>query len=257
MTVNHWVAGSSPARGASSKMPIYSKDNTDPYKLSRTRIENFCRCKKCFYLEEKLGISRPASFPFNLNNAVDELLKEEFDSFRGTDKNHPYIVENGLDAKPFDHPEVEDWRTRNKGIGFLDEDTNLYFYGLVDDVWINTKTDQLILVDYKATSKKGKVSLDAPWQISYKRQLEIYQWLFRKNGFDVQNIGYFVYCNGVKENVMFNNELKFNVKLLPYKGDDSWIDKTVKEIYKVLNSDDIPEPNPNCEYCRYVKKANL
>ena len=257
MTVNHWVAGSSPARGASSKMPIYSKDNTDPYKLSRTRIENFCRCKKCFYLEEKLGISRPASFTFNLNNAVDELLKEEFDSFRGTDKNHPYIVENGLDAKPFDHPEIEDWRTRNKGIGFLDEDTNLYFYGLVDDVWINTKTDQLILVDYKATSKKGEVSLDAPWQISYKRQLEIYQWLFRKNGFDVQNIGYFVYCNGVKENVMFNNELKFNVKLLPYKGDDSWIDKTVKEIYKVLNSDDIPEPNPNCEYCRYVKKANL
>ena len=257
MSVNHWVAGSSPARGASSKMPIYSKDNTDPYKLSRTRIENFCRCKKCFYLEEKLGISRPASFPFNLNNAVDELLKEEFDSFRGTDKNHPYIVENGLDAKPFDHPEIEDWRTRNKGIGFLDEDTNLYFYGLVDDVWINTKTDQLILVDYKATSKKGEVSLDAPWQISYKRQLEIYQWLFRKNGFDVQNIGYFVYCNGVKENVMFNNELKFNVKLLPYEGDDSWIDKTVKEIYKVLNSDDIPEPNPNCEYCRYVKKANL
>ena len=257
MTVNHWGAGSSPARGASSKMPIYSKDNPDPYKLSRTRIENFCRCKKCFYLEEKLGISRPASFPFNLNNAVDELLKEEFDSFRGTDKNHPYIVENGLDAKPFDHPEIEDWRTRNKGIGFLDEDTNLYFYGWVDDVWINTKTDQLILVDYKATSKKGEVSLDAPWQISYKRQLEIYQWLFRKNGFDVQNIGYFVYCNGVKENVMFNNELKFNVKLLPYEGDDSWIDKTVKEIYKVLNSDDIPEPNPNCEYCRYVKKANL
>ena len=257
MTVNHWVAGSSPARGASSKMPIYNKDNTDPYKLSRPRIDNFCRCKKCFYLEEKLGISRPASFPFNLNNAVDELLKEEFDSFRGTNKNHPYIKENGLDAKPFDHPDIEDWRTRNKGIGFLDEETNLYFYGLVDDVWINTKTDQLILVDYKATSKKGEVTLDAPWQISYKRQIEIYQWLFRKNGFDVQNIGYFVYCNGIKENVLFNNELKFKVKIIPHKGDDSWLDKTVKEIYQVLNSEEIPEPSPNCEYCRYVKKANL
>jgi CRISPR/Cas system-associated exonuclease Cas4 (RecB family) len=257
MTVNHWVAGSSPARGASSKMPIYNKDNTDPYKLSRTRIENFCRCKKCFYLEEKLGISRPASFPFNLNNAVDELLKEEFDSFRGTNKNHPYIEDNGLDAKPFDHPEIENWRTRNKGIGFLDEETNLYFYGLVDDVWINTKTDQLILVDYKATSKKGEVTLDAPWQISYKRQIEIYQWLFRKNGFDVQNIGYFVYCNGIKENVLFNNELKFKVKIIHHKGDDSWLDKTVKEIYQVLNSEEIPEPSPNCEYCRYVKKANL
>ena len=189
-------------------MPIYNKDSTEPYKLSRTRIENFCKCKKCFYLEEKLGVARPSSFPFNLNNAVDELLKEEFDSFRGTEKNHPYIVNAGLDAKPFSHPDIEDWRTRNKGIGFLDEETNLFFYGLVDDVWINTVTDQLILVDYKATSKKGEVSLDAPWQIAYKRQIEIYQWLFRKNVFDVQDLSYFVYCNGIQDGLLFNLKLK-------------------------------------------------
>ena len=134
MTVNHWVAGSSPARGAKDTMPIYSSESSEPYKLSRSRIENFCKCKKCFYLEEKLGISKPAQFPFNLNNAVDELLKNEFDNFRGTKDNHPLIVEYGIDAKPFEHPEIENWRTRNKGIGFLDNDTNLYFYGLVDDV---------------------------------------------------------------------------------------------------------------------------
>ena len=80
-------------------------------------------------MEEKLGISKPAQFPFNLNNAVDELLKNEFDNFRGTKDNHPLIVEYGIDAKPFEHPEIENWRTRNKGIGFLDNDTNLYFYG--------------------------------------------------------------------------------------------------------------------------------
>lgn len=238
-------------------MPIYSSESSESYKLSRSRIENFCKCKKCFYLEEKMGISRPAQFPFNLNNAVDELLKNEFDTYRGTDQNHPIILEYGIDAKPFKHPDIEDWRTRNKGIGFLDNDTNLYFYGLVDDVWISTINEKLIIVDYKATSKKGEVSLNAPWQISYKRQVEIYQWLFRKNGFDVQDIGYFVYCNGIKENVFFNNELKFKVKILPYRGNDSWIDRTVKEIFEVLNSDEIPEPSPNCEYCRYVKKANL
>ena len=95
MTVNHWVAGSSPARGAKDKMPIYSNQSSEPYKLSRSRIENFCRCKKCFYLEEKLGISRPAQFPFNLNNAVDEYIdtrvagfeisladKEDFQDFK-------------------------------------------------------------------------------------------------------------------------------------------------------------------------------
>ena len=83
-------------------MPIYSSDLKEPYKLSRSRIENFCRCKRCFYLEEKLGVSRPSQFPFNLNNAVDELLKIEFDNFRGTEENHPLILENGIDAKPFE-----------------------------------------------------------------------------------------------------------------------------------------------------------
>ena len=67
-------------------------------------------------MEEKLGVSRPSQFPFNLNNAVDELLKIEFDNFRGTEENHPLILENGIDAKPFEHPEIENWRTRNKGI---------------------------------------------------------------------------------------------------------------------------------------------
>ena len=96
MTVNHWVAGSSPARGAKDTMPIYSSESSEPYKLSRSRIENFCKCKKCFYLEEKLGISKPAQFPFNLNNAVDELLKNEFDNYRGTKDNHPLIIELSL-----------------------------------------------------------------------------------------------------------------------------------------------------------------
>ena len=126
-------------------------------------------------------------------------MKEEFDYFRDSSDNHPYIEDAGIDAKPFSHPEIEDWRTRNKGVGYLDENTNFYIYGLLDDVWINTKTDQLIVVDYKATSKDGEVSLNAPWQISYKRQVEIYQWLLRKNGFDVQDTAYFVYCNAIRK----------------------------------------------------------
>ena len=257
VTVNHWVAGSSPARGAKIIMPLYNKDNPEPYKLSRARIENFCNCPKCFYREEKLGISKPSSFPFNLNNAVDELLKEEFDYYRDSSDNHPYIKDAGIDAKPFSHPEIEDWRTRNKGVGYLDENTNFYIYGLLDDVWINTKTDQLIVVDYKATSKDGEVSLDAPWQISYKRQVEIYQWLLRKNGFDVQDTAYFVYCNAIRKNIPFENKLNFKVKILGYKGDDSWIPSTINKMKSCLDSDEAPSSSKNCEYCRYVIKANL
>ena len=32
-----------------------------------------------------------------------------------------------------------------------------------------------------------------------KRQMEIYQWLLRKNGFKVSDTGYFVYANGITD----------------------------------------------------------
>ena len=112
-------------------------------------------------------------------------------------------------------------------------------------------------MDYKATSKKGDVSLDAPWQISYKRQVEIYQWLFKKNGFDVEDMTYFVYCNGRADKKEFNNLLEFKTKVISYKGNTDWIDPVTREIKKVLDDDKIPESNPSCEYCRYITKANL
>ena len=238
-------------------MPLYDPRSDKPYKLSRSRIENFSKCKRCFYLEEKLGVKKPDSFPFNLNNAVDQLLKDEFDSYRGTENNHPYLIESSIDAKPYDHPDIEIWRTRNQGIGIELKELNLYIYGLVDDVWINTKNDKLIIADYKATSKKGDVTIDAPWQISYKRQVEIYQWLLRKNGFDVQDTAYFVYCNAIRKNIPFENKLNFKVKILGYKGDDSWIPSTINKMKSCLDSDRAPSSSKNCEYCRYVIKANL
>jgi len=108
-------------------------------------------------------------------------------------------------------------------------------------------------VDYKATSKNGEVSLDADWQISYKRQMEIYQWLFRKNGFKVSETGYFVYCNGITDKMAFDKKIEFDVKLIPYKGDDGWIEETISDICECLISENIPESAKDCDYCRYIE----
>ena len=115
----------------------------------------------------------------------------------------------------------------------------------------------MIIADYKATSKKGDVTIDAPWQISYKRQIEIYQWLFRQNGFDVDDMSYFVYCNGIKDLKVFDNCLNFEVKILPYKANDSWITPALREIKNCLNSDELPEESDRCDYCAYNRKIKL
>jgi len=97
----------------------YTPLRNDPYKLSRSKVEFFLNCKRCFYLDRKLGIKRPPGFPFNLNSAVDALLKNEFDYYRSIQKPHPYIENLGINAIPFQHKMIEKWRQNFIGITYL------------------------------------------------------------------------------------------------------------------------------------------
>jgi len=108
-----------------------------------------------------------------------------------------------------------------------------------------------MIVDYKSTSKKEEVNIDADWQISYKRQMEIYQWLFKQNGFKVSSTGYFVYCNGITDKEAFDGKLEFNIKLIPYKGNDDWVETTIYNAYKCIVNSDVPVLQEGCDYCRY------
>lgn len=231
-------------------------EDKQPYKLSRSKIDLFLNCPRCFYFDRRLGVGRPPGFPFSLNSAVDKLLKKEFDMHRANGTKHPLAEAYGLDAIPFDHKDMDVWRdSLRRGITYLHAPTNLLISGGVDDVWVTSK-GELIIVDYKATSKDTEVSLDADWQIGYKRQMEIYQWLFRKNGFKVSKTGYFVYCNGLTDKKAFDGKLEFDIKLIPYEGDDSWIEGTIYDIYDCLNSDIIPEASTDCDYCNYLNAIN-
>ncbi|MFA6252441.1 MAG: PD-(D/E)XK nuclease family protein [Candidatus Paceibacterota bacterium] len=233
---------------------IFDPNSKMPFKLSRSKIDLFMDCPQCFYLDRRLGVGRPPGFPFNLNSAVDTLLKKEFDLYREKQAAHPFIEEFDIDAIPFDHPKLNIWRENFKGIEHLHEKTNLLITGAVDDLWINPD-EELIVVDYKSTSKTSEITLDADWQISYKRQMEVYQWLFRQNGFKVSNTGYFVYCNGDTGLPQFDKKLEFIIKVIPYAGDTSWIDSTLPKIKDCLMSSEIPEMNPDCDYCNYRKNA--
>jgi CRISPR/Cas system-associated exonuclease Cas4 (RecB family) len=235
---------------------LYDGSAKEPFKLSRSKIEYFLECPRCFYIDRKLGISRPPGFPFNLNLAVDTLLKQEFDLHRTKELQHPLIKNYKVDATPVAHEKLNDWRNTLKGIQFLHEPTNFLVYGAIDDLWQNSK-GEYIIVDYKATSKFGNiVELDKAWHDGYKRQMEIYQWLFRHNGFTVSDTGYFVYCNGRTYNKIFNARLEFDVTLIPYKGNGEWIEKTIFDIHKCLNSGKIPKSSPTCDYCSYINAIN-
>lgn len=236
---------------------LYDSNSTEVFRLSRSKIDLFLNCPRCFYLDRKLGVAQPPGYPFSLNSAVDKLLKKEFDIHRAKRTKHPLMESYGIDAIPFAHEKIDEWRDAMKrGITFQIDGTNVVVTGGVDDVWTDPK-GQLIIVDYKATSKEEEVSLDADWQIGYKRQMEIYQWLFRKNGFTVSPIGYFVYCNGDTDKKAFDRKLEFDIKIIAYEGDDSWVEQTILNAIECLKKDTLPDSGEDCDFCKYREAVRI
>lgn len=226
----------------------------EPFKLSRSKIDLFMECPRCFYLDRRLGVGRPPGYPFTLNSAVDFLLKKEFDIHRATSETHPLMKTYGLDLIPFNHPKIDEWRENFKGIQYYYESANLLLTGAVDDIWADKK-GVIYVVDYKSTSKDEEVNLDADWQEGYKNQMEFYQWLFRKNNFKVSETGYFVYCNGRRDAEAFDGKLEFDIKIIPYEGDDSWVEETILAAKRCLMAENAPKPDSDCDYCNYREAA--
>jgi CRISPR/Cas system-associated exonuclease Cas4 (RecB family) len=223
------------------------------WKLSRSKLDLFVECPRCFYMDNRLGVKRPPGYPFNLNSAVDALLKKEFDIHRTKNKQHPLQKKYKIDAVPAPHDQLDIWRENFQGVQYEHPETSMMITGAIDDLWINSD-GEYIVVDYKATSKNEKIeALDKEWQDGYKRQMEVYQWLLRKNGLKVSNIGYFVYCNGDADKEAFDAKLEFDITLIPYEGNDSWVEETIISAHECLLSDKLPNPGHDCDYCTYRK----
>lgn len=217
-------------------------------KLSRSKLELFMECQRCFWLYVGKGINRPAGFPFTINNAIDFLLKQEFDEHRKNGTAHYLIKREGIDAIPFMHDDIDKWRHNFTGIQYEHHLSGFLVFGAVDDIWVNPK-GELIVVDYKASGAKAGELYD-----SYKRQMEIYQWLLRQKGFVVSSRGYFVYARVNKERGFANGDLHFDMAVQPYDGTDSWIEGMIMKARECVDGE-IPASDPECDYCAYRSKV--
>lgn len=222
------------------------------------------QCPRCFWLDVRLKVKRPSGPPFNINKTIDELFKKEFDAYRKKSEPHPLMIDNQIKAVPYAHKDLDNWRENFVGIVHVHEPTNLHVFGAVDDVWINDK-DDLMIVDYKATAKDKPVTALGPlgtWQDMYRRQMEIYQWLLRQNGFKVSDTGYFVYATGTKDREGFNNRVDFETFVFPHLGDSSWVDQTLIDMKKCMDDEKMPDTGSAamggpCDYCEYAKSRTL
>ena len=235
------------------KPRTFDPNSREAFKVSRSKIDFFLDCPRCFYIEALHGVKRPSMPSFTLNIAVDALLKKEFDVHRDAGTRHPLLEQYGVDLVPFRHTQMDTWRENFVGVQTLHQKTNLLVLGAVDDIWVDA-AGVLYVVDYKATSKDAPVTSldDTKWHNQYRRQMEVYQWLLRQNGFDVSNTGYVVYVNGRKDNKAFDAKLEFDVNLIPYTGSDMWVEQALLNLKQCLLGS-VPGYGEECEFCIYRK----
>lgn len=219
-------------------------------KLSRSKLERFLECPRCFWLEVKKGIKRPPAFPYTINSAIDVFLKQEFDVHREDGTAHYIIKKYNINAIPYKCKEIDTWRQNFTGIQFHHKLTDFLVFGAVDDVWVNP-AGELIVVDYKATGANEYKIYD-----SYKRQMEVYQWLLLQNGYKVSKTGYFLFAKVNKTNGFAEGKLSFDLSLEPQEGNSVWVEGVLPGAKRILEGA-IPASSTECSYCNFVKGSNI
>jgi CRISPR/Cas system-associated exonuclease Cas4 (RecB family) len=218
-------------------------------KLSRSKIELFTDCPRCFWLDVNKGIKRPPSFPYTINNAIDRLLKEQFDACRDNGTTHPIIKKYGIDARPYITNKLSDWRDNFKGVQYHYEKTDFLLFGAIDDVWEDNE-GRLIVVDFKATGSNEYKIYD-----SYKRQMAFYQGLLRGEGYRVSETGYLLFAKVNKGGGFDDGKLAFDLYLEPCTGFSGWVVEVLPEVRKTLDGT-IPPSKQECPYCQFAVSQN-
>ncbi|MBP52203.1 MAG: hypothetical protein CMI27_03555 [Opitutae bacterium] len=263
---------------------IFDRTNVAPYELSRSRVENFIKCRACFWLEQIKGV-KPPEFPsFTINTTTDILLKRDSDTVRGK-CSLPLWDANGLGHLiPFEHENLEKWAsslhygTNDNYFNAVHTASNIKLGGGLDDVFFNTQSGQIHIVDYKSCAQgtrspvkyeKKPVSLNEPWKVSYKRQMDIYVWVAREKGLDVSEISYFVYVDAQHKDIngmLIDQDpskawMEFAATIIPYRVNTSWIAPTLVEIRSFLEKQiTCPEHTPKkgytgCDLGRYANEV--
>ena len=228
---------------------IYTPNQQEDFKVSRGKFSDFLTCPRCFYLNRVKGLDPPGTPGWTLNETTDLLLKKEFDECREKQAPHRLFAPNGLShVVPFDHPEMDNWRNSlHHGLMLRHKNSSIILTGGVDDIWQDTRTNKLIIVDYKSQAKSGRVDkkdyLEDPYHEGYKLQMNFYAYLLKGMGFDVHPTSYFLVCNAKRDDDGFHKTMNFDEYLVPYNWTTDGLEEQLDEMVALMNQHEIPEPN--------------
>lgn len=212
-----------------------------PHKFSPSSLSLLKDCPRCFWLQFNKGIKRPDTIFPSLPSGMDSILKVHFDSFIG--KGLPPELKELKDVKLYDNQEqLKIWRSNFKGIQWEDKEKNL-FRGAVDNIL--QKKNKLIVLDFKTRGFPVKEDTHE----HYKDQLDIYNFLLRKNNYETEDYSYLLFYHPEKVNK--KGDVVFHTDLIKMPVNIKNAESIFKEAVNILKNP-MPKPGEKCGFCKWV-----
>ena len=209
--------------------------------LSSSSLSLLKDCPRCFWIQFNKGIKRPNGIFPSLPSGMDKILKAHFDSFRDRKLLPPELREL-KDVKLFDNVELlEVWRNNRRGIGWVDEEGNI-LRGAVDNIL--QKGDKLIVLDFKTRG----FPLKEDTHENYQDQMDIYNFLLRKNGWETEDYAYLLFYH--PKEVEEDGDVAFNTDLVKVEISVENAEKIFMDAIEILKGE-MPDCGDECEFCRW------
>ncbi len=217
--------------------------------LSPNSLNLFLECPHCFWLDKNLGIKRPPPYPYALNSALDDLMREEFDAYRKKNLVHPLLKSSHIKAHLFSNQKLlNQWRNNLAGIRYYDEELKATLFGALDDV-LEFENEEIAPLDYKSTGIPKENIYDR-----FQLQLDTYTYLMEKNGYKTKRKGYIAFYI-VDKNKGFIDRLPFRKEIIEVETNPSDIYEIFKDAISCLRKDSPPKHSRDCQFAKWLKNA--
>lgn len=215
-----------------------------PYSFSPSSLSLLKDCPRCFWLAFNKGIKRPNGIFPSLPSGMDRILKAHFDAFRDRGELPPELSPlRGYSLFP-DAALLSVWRNNRAGLQWTDREGNL-LRGAVDNIL--QKDKKLVVLDYKT---RGYPLKDDTHE-HYVDQLNLYNLLLQKNGYETHDYAYLLFYHPDKVNA--DGTVMFHTDLLRIPSSVSDAQSLLSRAFTTLKSDE-PQPAEKCAFCAFRQK---
>ena len=214
------------------------------YTLSPHALNLSVECPRCFW-NERHGDKRPSGpFP-SLPSGMDKIIKQRFDAYRKAGSLPEELAALDDVILFSDEKLLRKWRDQRKGLQWTDERGNT-LAGSLDEA-LQTSSGEIVVLDYKTRGFPVKDDTSA----HYQDQLNIYNFLLRKNGYHTEDYAYLLFF--IPREIDENGGFIFNTELVKMKTNVDHAEELFQKAVEIVKGE-MPESSEKCGFCEWTKQ---